>query len=446
MNTVPFIKNGLRALLFTLLLSLLALPSFAQATDATANAEADFEAALFGMGENAAEGDGAGGTSEVSSVFDNFSINTQSEDIARTEYLVGGTVVARAGGTLLGGGDGYIVNSGASGKLFGKVSVPDYGALYIAYNIAHDFFQGADVEGQSPPASDPYEPRYALSELHYSFDIDKKVFIRLGNQLIAWGPSRIWTPVDFINLEKADAFSEIDARQGKPALRIHVPFRSSNIFLFTDFSEMSDNGSVGDPVERAKLGGRFDFTGGDFEFGASAYGGKESQVRFGLDASGRLLGMTVYGEGAYAPNYDDYSASFLASLGFSRSLGELKRWTLSSETFYNSRGKSLKKYDAISYQALDADKKTPLYQGELYTYLALSADKLFSDYLSTTASALANFSELSYNIKLAESISLPRAVPFTVSLNYYGGPKNTEFTRFAGDGAVSLSLTSRLEF
>ncbi len=433
MNHIRVNRKCARTIGFVLLCSLLVLPGFSQ--DATApgspdpNADADFEAALFGTEDNT-----------------NFSVNTQSADIARTQYLVGGTVLVSADGTMLGDGDGYSVSSGASGKLFAKVSVPDYGALYIAYNIAHVFFQGAEVDGQSTPPSKLAEPSYTLSELHYSFDIDKKVFIRLGNQLIAWGPSRIWTPVDFINLDKANALSDIDVRAGKPSLRIHVPFNKSNIFLFSDFSSLQPNGFYGDPVERVKFGGRFDFTAGDFEFGATSYGGMESQVRFGLDASGRLFGMTIYGEGAYAPEYDNYSASFLASLGFFRSLGELKRWTVSSETFYNSRGKDLSGYDAVRIKTLSKDETTPLYQGELYTYLALSADKLFSDSLSTTVSAIVNFSDASYTIKLAEGVAFPRAVPFTASISYVGGGKNKEFTRFVSDGALSLSLTTRIEF
>jgi len=62
------------------------------------------------------------------------------------------------------------------------------------------------------------------------------VFLRLGNQLISWGPSAIWTPVDFINLQRLNPLSPLDLRVGKPGLRIHVPLGISNVFLFGDFS------------------------------------------------------------------------------------------------------------------------------------------------------------------------------------------------------------------
>jgi hypothetical protein len=54
--------------------------------------------------------------------------------------------------------------------------------------------------------------------LYYSFDVAKAVFLRIGNQLISWGPSAIWTPVDFINIQRASPLSTLDLRVGKPGM------------------------------------------------------------------------------------------------------------------------------------------------------------------------------------------------------------------------------------
>jgi hypothetical protein len=131
-----------------------------------------------------------------------------------------------------------------------------------------------------------------------------------------------------------------------------------------------------------------------------------AQARFGLDASGRLLGTTVYGEFALKPEYDDYAYAAQASLGFSRSLGELKLWTLSGEGFYNSAGQDLSGYSAgdlaiaVSTAALTSDETRALYQGGFYAYAALSAAELFSPSLSTSLSAIVNLSEVSYRLTL----------------------------------------------
>lgn len=374
-------------------------------------------------------------------------------DAARTEYLVGGTVVASALAGFSTDFDELYARAAVAGKLFAKVSVPDYGALYIAYNASQALFQAYSGPEGTAVASDPYAPSYALAELHYSFDIGKKLFVRLGNQLIAWGPSRIWSPVDFINLQRADAFAALDVRVGKPGLRLHMPLPRANAFMFADFGSLvsrsasSPTGWVaGDPVAAVNLGGRYDFTAGPFEFGLTGYGGMNVQVRFGADASGRLLGTTVYGEFALKPGYDDYAYSALASVGFSRSLGELKLWTLSGEGFYNSAGQDLSGYTATTIKTLPSDQRQSLYQGEFYGYAALAADEFLSKSLSTTVKALVNLTELSYRLTLSESFSFPRAVPFSLSLAYDGGGADKEFTRSTGDGALSVQLSTRVEF
>ena len=388
--------------------------------------------------------------SGLDAAFDTGASLGAAPDTVRTEYLVGGTVVASAGASFTSSLDELTALSTVSGKLFAKVSVPDYGALYIAYNARHSLFQSYSGSGTAPEASDPYGPSYSLAELHYSFDLAKVLFIRLGNQLIAWGPSRIWSPVDFINLEKADAFASLDARVGKPGLRLHLPLPRANAFMFADFANLvTASGSTwtsGDPVEEINLGGRFDFTAGAFEFGLTGYGGKNTQARFGADASGRLLGTTVYGELALKPEYDDYAYSAQASVGFSRSLGELKLWTLSGEGFYNSGGQDLSGTTVAGLLLLPSDETRVLYQGEFYAYAALSAAELFSPSLTTSLSGIVNLSDVSYQLTLSEAFSFPRAVPFTLSVTYAGGGADKEFTRFAGDQAFSVSASTRVEF
>ena len=387
---------------------------------------------------------------ETAALFDTGAALAGTGDVARTEYLVGGTVVAQAAGTFTSAMEQATAVSTASGKLFAKVSVPDYGSLYIAYNVKHPLFQAYSDSTLAQTALDPYAPAYDLAELHYSFDVAKLLFVRIGNQLIAWGPSRIWSPVDFINLEKEDALSTIDLRVGKPGLRLHLPLTRSNAFLFADFANLvTGSGGTwtsGDPLESVNLGGRYDFTAGAFEFGLSGYGGKQAQARFGLDASGRVLGTTVYGELAFKPAYSSYDESVQASLGFSRTLGDLKLWTLAAEGFYNSPGQDLGGITLFDLNSMPSDETVPLYQGRYYAYAALSADDLLSPSLASTLSVIANLDDLSYSVKLAGTFEFPRSVPFTLSAAFAGGGENKEFTRYTGDNAFTVSVSTRVEF
>jgi hypothetical protein len=416
------------------------------AAQESADDTAAFEAELFGTGPDT----GSGTEPESTAAADAVAARTDSAEVAGIEYLAGGTVVVQAAGSVPGGFDEVTLSSSAAGKLFAKVSVPDYGALYIAYNASHAFFQAYSGEGAAPPGASPYKPSFGLAELHYSFDLGKVLFIRVGNQLIAWGPSRIWSAVDFINLERSDAFASVDLRVGKPGLRLHLPLKRANAFLFGDFSglvtESTGVWTIGDPMETINVGGRFDFTAGPFEFGLTGYGGKNAQVRAGADASGRLLGTTVYAEVAVAPPYSTFDTRVQASLGLSRAFGDRKLWSLSAEGFYNSSGRDLGGYSATDIMALPAAERVPLYQGKFYAYASLRADELFSRSLSTTLSVISNLSDLSYSIRLAESLSFARAVPITVSLAFAGGGADKEFTRFAGDASLSLTVTTRLEF
>jgi hypothetical protein len=427
------IATGTAGALLALALALAqGAPTFAQDAPVDGTSTDPFAPGAFEAGAGTAAPSAAAGES------------AQAAAQAKTEYLVGGTAAISASAYLPLDSGGYALSSQVAGKLFAKVSVPDYGSLYISYALSMAWFEGLSgtVPGSAAlvPPLDLSSATYALSELYYSFDIDKLLFARLGKQLLAWGPSQVWSPVDFVNAQRFNVFAPVDLRQGKSGLRLHVPLSKANAFLFSDFSGLVAGGEVLDPVDAVNLAGRFDYTLGGFEFGLSGIAGKSVQGRFGADFSGDFLGTAVYGELALSPAYSSYESSVLASLGFSRQLGELKRLTISGEGFYSSTGSDL------SGQGLEMAKLPSLYIGRYYGYLSLQAKELLSSYLASTLYGLANLSDLSYSINIREDFSFPRAVPFSLILGYTGGGAEKEFTFIGGDKAFSLSLRTRMEF
>ena len=358
----------------------------------------------------------------------------QEEKAAALEYLVGGVFLMNHAAASTAAFDSYTASGSFSGKSFVKLTVPGYGSVYLGGNFRHYLYQAQ--AGLAAPADEAADDLLELAELYVSFDIAKKVFFRIGDQLIAWGPSIIWTPVDFINAQKADSRASVDLRVGKPGLRVHVPLRRSNLFLFADLSEVVSAGKMNDLAERTNFGLRWDLTALGAELGLTTYLGADIQNRLGLDLSSRLLGIDVYGEAAVAFAHGAEEASYGLSTGFQRVFGELKNWTLQGEFFYNSAGQE---------EILSPDF-TPFYVGKVYGYLGLTKQDLIGTVLDGTLSAFQNMTDGSFSLSLKGSFDLPKAVPFSVSLTYTGGEAGDEFTYFSGQNGLSASVQVRFEF
>jgi len=406
----------------------LALAAVAAAAEgAASNESAAFEDALF---------DAAGFESEAGSSAAGAAEPAGAE--ARTSYLAGGAFSVSARAVLDPELAGYAVSSSASGKVFAKVSVPDRGALFASFALSQAFFSGLWGEGnpRAAPAADLGSPSIGLSEFHYSFDLGKRLFVRLGKQLSSWGPARIWSPVDFPAAGGEDFFAPVDTRVGSSGLRLHLPMGSYNAFLFADLSGSVSGGEVLDPLKTTVLSARLDGTVGGFELGLSGRVSGSASEAAGLDFSGRLWGTTAYGELAWLPGEE----ALAASLGFSRALGDLKKWTLSGEGYYDSRGSDLSG-DAAAMAAASS-----LRMGRYYAYLALEGEDFPAADAKTGVSVLANLSDGSYLARLTESLSLRGMPPLALSLSYYGGGEGREFTSAFGDGAWSLAAQTRIEF
>ena len=372
----------------------------------------------------------------------------QQEQANKLEYLFGGTFLWNNTAVATQRFDGYTAGGAFSGKAFVRLSVPSYGALYLGYNLSHTLYQGDSGEldpGTPGTGADLFENTYALSEFYLSFDLGKKVFFRVGNQLLAWGPSFIWTPVDFVNLQRLDPLASVDLRKGKPALRVHVPMKKSNFFLFADFSRTvdPDNLEVYDLTKTTALAARWDLTMLGFEFGLSGYFGYDLPARFGLDLSGRLLGFDVYGEGSLTADIPAESTQWAASAGLQRSFGELKDWSIQAEAFYQSAGQA----DTSAYPVPGTPGWfTPLYLGRWYAYAALAKQNLVGTFLDGTLSGLINISDLSYTIRLAAAFDPVGFLPFTFTISHLGGGSGKEFTWYTDGNAFSASLEVRFEF
>ncbi len=385
--------------------------------------------------------------------------STQAEQKAKLETQFGGNLLYDTSGTTTTDFSGYGVDGSFSGKAFVKVSVPDYGALYIAYNFSKNLYQGAGgtIPGEpvgpagpvlSQSAGDLFGASYALAEFYTSFDISRKVFFRIGNQLLAWGPSVIWTPVDFVNLQKVNPLSPLDLRVGKPGIRVTMPLGVSNVFLFADMSgTVTPTGAggglaVNDPIKTTNLAARWDLTVSGVELALTGYAGNSIQDRAGFDFSSRILGFDVYGEFATGLPGGSYSFTWSSSFGFQKTLGELSYWNMAGELFYNSAGTS----DTASYSVLAASGELPFYAGKYYAYGSLTRTHLFIDGLSATLAGFIDMSDASFLCRLSATVDVPGVAPFTFNLSWSGGGDGKAFTWFTGNNSLTAEIQIRVEF
>jgi hypothetical protein len=412
------------------------------------------------LGAPAAHSDDDGNVFDTSNFDKTVQQATQQEQKAKLETQLGGTLLYDTSAVTTTDLAGYGAAGSFSGKGFAKVSVPDYGSLYLAYNFSKNLYQGAagSVPGASygsggpvlsQAAGDLYGVSYALAEFYASVDIFRAVYLRVGNQLLAWGPSIIWTPVDFINLQRVNPLSPLDLRVGKPGIRVTVPLGTSDLFLFTDMSgTVTPTGPggalvVNDLVKTTNLAGRWDVTVGGAELAVSGYTGQSVQSRAGFDVSGRMLGADVYGELAAAIPTPSASFSWSTSAGFQKTLGELSYWSVSGELYYGSTGTS----DTGTYPGLAAAQMfNPFYVGSLYAYAALTRTHIFIDGVSMSLAGFADFSDASFLARLSTTFDVPGVPPFTFNLTWAGGGPNKAFTYFSGNNSLTAELQLRVQF
>jgi hypothetical protein len=366
----------------------------------------------------------------------------------RLEYLPGVFFVAE--------GSGYRAIEGAAtssdarffGKAFVKASKADIGALFFGYNFNYFLYASADDPAMaafySLQSPDPTTVSASLSEFHFSFDVRKRVFVRVGSQLIKWGATFFWTPVDFINRqrEQATILSIVDQRTGKPGLRLHIPLGSMNLFYFGDASRVVVNGTPGKISETIGQALRFDGVWGGVRFGTVGYVSPGLPEHIGFDATGRLLGTDLYGECALTFTDALRSAPEAAlSAGGSRLFGQERNWTIRAEGYYNHQG-----FGDTALSKLVPGSFTSFYSGKYYAYAELTGINLIRTTAAVSLFGFANLADGSFSTTLQFTIDLPGVVPFTVYGRYYGGGEDREFTQAFGGQAAGGGLRIRADF
>lgn len=311
------------------------------------------------------------------------------------------------------------------GKAFVKADQEGTGQFYVSSVFNHYLLASSSdptvAKSFQAFQPDPEHPNIQLSEAHFSFDIQKAVYLRVGNQLLSWGASRVWNPADFVNFQPQNSQIPIDLRTGKPGVRVHVPWERANLFFFADFSGSVQNGQVQDYGRSAAAHWRADATFAGFNWGLVGTAGKETPVKSGATLSGRLGGIDWWGEyGATLP-VNSFTAAWGASFGGEKTFGDEKEISLSAEVY-----------------RLDQVKD------DLWVKLAHS--KLLGADIGGSLELFTNLDDQTAQTTAALDFSLSRLPPFTVYARVNCGPGSGEFTALAGRTFATLGLRSLISF
>jgi hypothetical protein len=370
-----------------------------------------------------------------------------TDQINKLEYLPGLFFVSETNVYNALTDAGYGSDTRFYGKGFIKVTKGDIGSLFFGCNFNYFLYTSANNERfrtfyqrQSP---DPKKIALSLSELHFSFDIQKRIFIRFGKQIIGWGSSYFWSPEDFINLQKSQpsVISVVDVRSGKPGLRVHIPISSANLFLFTDFSSVASDTMGRSLSKTIAQAWRLDGTLSGVNIGTVGYISGNGPAHIGFDATGNAFATDIYGEAALNFLSNRSAPAYAFSIGASHLFGQEKNWTCRGEFYYNDTG-----YTDTRISELPPGSFTPFYSGKYYAYIELSGVNLFSSLFNLSAYGFINLADLSYSPTLQGTFTLPRLVPVTIFARYFGGKNDREFTSVYGGTAWQCGLRIMAEF
>jgi hypothetical protein len=333
------------------------------------------------------------------------------------------------------------------GKTFLKASKADIGSIYLGCNFDYFLYAGANnARFQSfyqYQKADPAGIKVSLSEIHFSFDIKKRVFIRIGKQLLSWGACYFWSPTDFVNQQQAQptVVSVVDMRAGKPGLRIHFPIKSANLFLFTDFSGLIVGRRVNSLGESIGQAWHLDFTLAGINVGTNGYVGRNRPARIGFDATGNVLATDLYGEFAFSIDKNREKPGYAFSIGATRVFGQEKTWTGRAEFFYNDTG-----YGDTRISLLAPGSFTPFYSGRCYAYAEIAGTKVFSSVFGVALYGFVNMIDRSYSPTLQGTFRIPGIVPFALYGRYFGGPDDREFSSAYGGRVWQAGARLQVEF
>ena len=172
--------------------------------------------------------------------------------------------------------------------LYGDARPTERIRAFVRGRFDHNLVDATQGTGLATDFTTPQDgrTRALVDQLWLKFDLDRMVFLTLGQQPIRWGSARIWNPTDFVNAQRRDPLAIFDIRPGVPLLKAHIPLEKSetNIYLIGQFDGAETISQTGGVF-------RIEQTIAQSELSAMVSVRQEQPLRLGLDYS---LGVGLF--------------------------------------------------------------------------------------------------------------------------------------------------------
>jgi hypothetical protein len=295
-------------------------------------------------------------------------------------------------------------------------------------------------------------PRVQLDQLWLRFDIDHTVFVTAGKQHVRWGTARIWSPADFLHIQRRNPLEVFDARTGTTMLKLHLPIESR---AWNFYAYALAEGPEGVPtLEQLGAAARAELVFGLTEVGLGAFVQKGTEPKFAADLSTGLGDFDVSMEVALRNREDSdrvgfdrsendpadrfpvvrstgYRPQVVGGLSYSIKYNDNDIFTIAAEYFYNPLGyASSEVYPGLLVPRTNPlrDPATYFYLGQHYAALVLAAPAPFSLDLHTfSLSTLANLSDRSFVTQLSYSLTVLTHLRFEAYIGAHYGRPSGEF-------------------
>jgi hypothetical protein len=164
----------------------------------------------------------------------------------------------------------------------------------LAYLGVPVYFAKADVM-----VAEKVNSVFSINEIFADINFGKRVYLRLGKQVLKWGVGYLWTPTDMINIEKKNILDSSQVRQGAYGVKIHVPFGTrANIYSFIDMNKVTH-------VIDIAMANKVEVLLGNTEMALSILLKHKNVPVYGYDITTRVLGIDLHGEASLS--YGDNS-------------------------------------------------------------------------------------------------------------------------------------------
>ncbi len=318
---------------------------------------------------------------------------------------------------------------------------------------------------------------FDINEIFIDVNIARRVYFRVGKQVVKWGVGYLWTPTDLINIEKKNILDSSQVRQGTYGLKIHVPFGTrANIYSFINMNNarhLSDI-SMANKVEVLFL---------NTEMALSVLLKNHNVPVYGFDFTSRVLTLDIHGEASlsYGDNlrhlrtYPWYitglfpslpvgvmylpqgSTSLMdyrvrgrwigkASFGFGRGFEVLDvkdRIRFDVEAFYNHAGYDRNVFEKDLYTAgyfLSSGLYTPNYYGKWYAGIFITIRQMFVEELSSMVNCIVNIQDQSSIVSGMITYAPFYDMTLNLMVNGFVGKTNREYTVYGNYFTTELSV------